>query len=80
MPRAFFQNVSAISIGGKQPSEIFQIAVDDDGAPVELYWRKRLADQTVSAYVPPSAPEPTPAETSPSGDASEVKSAKKKGA
>ena len=34
-----------ISIHGKRPGDVFQINCDDEGIPLEVQWRKRLADE-----------------------------------
>lgn len=49
MPKKVFRNNAACPIGGKAPAEKFRLEVEDDGlTPAESYWRKRVADGSVS--------------------------------
>lgn len=49
MPKKVFRNNAGCPIGGKAPAEKFHLDVDDDGVtPAESYWRKRVADGSIS--------------------------------
>lgn len=49
MKQAQFTNVSSVAIGGKIPGETFFLPCLDDGeTPAELFWRKRIADGSVT--------------------------------
>lgn len=82
MPRAFFRNVAAVKIGGKLPTQVFQIEVDADGSPSDGYWRKRLGEGAIERHVKASASaSPPAASSSVASDAEAVrKSTPKKGA
>lgn len=75
--RAFFTVAASVAIGGKQPGEVFQLPVDEDRTPVELYWRKRLADGSVALHVADATAEPSPA--SPQSPAASSARTSKKG-
>lgn len=70
MPRAFFKNVSVVPLFGQAAGGVFQLDVDEAGAPVALHWRKRIADGSVEPYKKPgpasepAAPAGAPAEKS----------------
>lgn len=38
-----------VPLGGKRPGETFRVKADDEGNPVDLYWRRRLADEAAYA-------------------------------
>lgn len=38
-----------VPIGGHRPGEEFLVRCDDEGIPVDLYWRRRLADEDTHA-------------------------------
>lgn len=59
MPRAFFTNTATVSIGGKEPGQVFQIEVDGDGIPVETYWRKRLNERAIAPRVKAQSASPS---------------------
>lgn len=49
-----FVNAASCPIGGKDPGERFLLPVEEDGiTPVDMYWRKRVADGAVR-FDPPS--------------------------
>lgn len=79
MPRAFFRNIATVKIGGKLPTQVFQIEVDADGAPVEVYWRKRLSEGAIEPNAK-SAPLPTSSSVASDAEAVSRKSTSKKGA
>lgn len=78
MARAFFCNVSKVRLFGKQPGERFQLEVADDGAPVEVHWRKRLAECAIEPVVKSASPASSSSASDP--EASPKKSTSKKGA
>lgn len=47
MPKIRIKNTATVPLNGKRPGEVFYIDVDDDGVPLELFWRKRFRDQDV---------------------------------
>jgi hypothetical protein len=71
----WFTNITQVPIGGKMPSEDFPLSVDADGAPVELYWRKRLKEGAIE----PKATEVPETPQASSGRASEARKTVKKG-
>ena len=53
--RMTLKNVAQCPLFGKAPGEEF-LVVSKDGEPVDLHWRKRIADGSV--VVIPDAPDP----------------------
>jgi hypothetical protein len=52
----------SVPIHGKKPGEDFAVPIDDDGVPLSLLWRKRLADGSVARVLAaPSEPVTAPA-------------------
>ena len=80
--RAFYRNISPVSLQGKKPTQVFQIAVGDDGKPLDVYWRKRLTEGVIAPHVKSDALVPSSASPGPASDteASPKKSTSKKGA
>lgn len=68
----WFTNITQVPIGGKMPKEDFPLSVDADGAPVELYWRKRLKEGAIK-------PKATETPQASSSRASEARKTVKKG-
>lgn len=58
MSQAQFKNVALCPIGDRAPGEEFFLDTfpDDPTVPTELFWRKRVADQSVK-LVPPAPAE-----------------------
>lgn len=69
MARSFFTNTTTVKLGGKLPGQKFQLETADGGAPLDVYWRKRLAEGAIA-----------PVPTSPASDEAPKKLATKKGA
>ncbi len=63
-----FRVTAECAIGGKKPDECFLLAVADDGVtPVEAYWRKRVADRSITD---------DPADAAPHHDTTKAKAAR----
>lgn len=45
--KVLLTNTTSVPIGGKRPGATFSVEADDDGVPVDIFWRKRLADNSV---------------------------------
>lgn len=39
------KNVSSVTLGGKLPGTTFNVEADDDGRPVDSYWRARIDEE-----------------------------------
>jgi hypothetical protein len=76
--RAFFRVVAAVEIGGKKPTQVFQLPVSEDGAPVEKYWRKRIDDGSVAPHEADAPSEPPAPSASPSAASSPASEAARK--
>lgn len=66
------KNTSSVTLWGKLPGTTFNVDADDDGRPVDAYWRARLDEEAklnvgavtvVPAVVAVVQPEPAPAGT-----------------
>jgi hypothetical protein len=71
--------IGPVSLGGKRPGEKFRVKTDDEGNLVDLYWRRRLADErnhncgavrVVKPLAAPAEPPAAPAEEPPAVPAS----------
>ena len=54
----------ATELHGRKPGEVFEIETDADGIPLEMRWRKRLADEAnhkCGAVTVVTDPPPAPA-------------------
>lgn len=45
MPTRRLRITATVPIHGRKPGEEFEIETDADGIPLQLQWRKRLADE-----------------------------------
>jgi len=45
MPKLKLKNISSVKIGGKLPGQSFSVEADDDGNPVDAFWRQRLDEE-----------------------------------
>lgn len=71
MKKITFEITGTVALAGHNPGDVFLVDANDDGTPVELYWRKRLSDESRCAcgavrVVPNTAepevsPDPAPA-------------------
>lgn len=59
MSQAQFKNVAKCAIGERAPGEEFFLDTfpEEPTTPKELFWRKRIADQSVQLVVPPAPAE-----------------------
>lgn len=77
MPKLKLKNVSAVKIGGKLPGQSFNVETDDDGNPVDAFWRQRLEEEAkfnVGAIVRVVAPAPVPVAPAPAPSPASVAS------
>ena len=44
MKYLMLQITGKVALGGRKPGEIFRVKCDDEGQPLDVYWRRRLAD------------------------------------
>lgn len=51
---------ASVEIGGRKPGEEFMVKATDDKTPLDLYWRRRLADGSAVLVADP-APAARPA-------------------
>mgnify|MGYP000897041946 CR=1 FL=1 len=59
MAKITLKNVSQTTLKGTKPGQTFQVDADGDGAPIDLYWRKRLADGSAERVASPATPADT---------------------
>jgi hypothetical protein len=60
------QITGKVALGGRKPGETFRVKCDEEGQPLEVYWRRRLADARANpeanhlTIVMPDQPAPAP--------------------
>lgn len=48
--RAFFKITASVAIADNPPGHIVHLEIDEDGAPLAIYWRRRLADGDIAPH------------------------------
>jgi hypothetical protein len=49
MPKLKLTITGPAAIGGKNPGDVFNIEADEDGVPLDIFWRRRLRDEDLYA-------------------------------
>jgi len=47
MPKLTLKITGSVPLGGKRPGEQFLVDCNEEGAPTDIYWRRRLKDEDV---------------------------------